>query len=68
MGFVVGQASKLGRRHCRRLYRARRKRKRKGRVAAAAAAAAAVRGQLSMELELNFEIYRVNNRALIYDF
>lgn len=66
MGFVVGQASKLGRRHCRRLYRARRKRKRKGRVAAAAAAA--VRGQLSMELELNFEIYRVNNRALIYDF
>lgn len=30
--------------------------------------AAAVRGQLSMELELNFEIYRVNNRALIYDF
>lgn len=65
MGFVVGQASKLGRRHCRRLYRARRKRKRKGRVAAAAAA---VRGQLSMELELNFEIYRVNNRALIYDF
>lgn len=64
MGFVVGQASKLGRRHCRRLYRARRKRK--GRVAAAAAAA--VRGQLSMELELNFEIYRVNNRALIYDF
>ena len=66
MGFVVGQASKLGRRHCRRLYRARRKRKRKGRVAAAAATA--VRGQLSMELELNFEIYRVNNRALIYDF